>query len=387
MRVLHTLAGPNLGGLEFRVLEQAAWMRDRGHAAFIAAHPDSAIVAAARRRSLQVVPIDFNSPYAPWTILKLRRAVKALGIDVIDAHSRPDAKTGALCQDLCGVVRTRHFSDAMRSSPRLRRDWRRGCHRIVATCREGAHALFAAGFATPDRVSMVGEWAAEDFFAKADRPDLRKHMRRHFSLAADSYVVAVVGMLRSEKRQDDVLRVVRHLRERAIPAVALVVGSTAGTYMDYERSLHALAQDLEIADAVVFAGFRPDIADVIQAADVVMVPSVNEAWSRIVPEAFAARRPVVASRVGGLPELVKPGVTGWLAEPRDIDGFADAIQQIRAQPERTASIVDEARRHAERHLRLDGKMAETLRVYETALSCARRGKQQSTMGNSRRSAS
>ena len=63
----------------------------------------------------------------------------------------------------------------------------------------------------------------------------------------------------------------------------------------------------------MFAGHRGDIDQVIHAADALLVPSSNEAWSRVVPEAFAAGCPVVVSNVGGLPEIVKPDETGWLS--------------------------------------------------------------------------
>ena len=82
----------------------------------------------------------------------------------------------------------------------------------------------------------------------------------------------------------------------------------------------------------MLAGHRSDVADLIHASDVVLVPSATEAWSRIVPESFAARCPVVASNIGGLPEIVHPGATGWLAEAGDIAGFTDRILEIRRDP-------------------------------------------------------
>ncbi|WZB76825.1 glycosyltransferase family 4 protein [Achromobacter insuavis] len=126
-------------------------------------------------------------------------------------------------------------------------------------------------------------------------------------------MISTIGMLRPEKRQADLLRVVLRLRRHAVPATALVVGMATAATQAYANELRILAAQLGIAEHVVFAGHRADVADLIHASDVVLVPSATEAWSRVVPESFAVRCPVVASNVGGLPEIVRPGDTGWLA--------------------------------------------------------------------------
>ena len=98
---------------------------------------------------------------------------------------------------------------------------------------------------------------------------------------------------------------------------------------------------------------------------------MNEAWSRVVPEAYASRCPVVASAVGGLPEIVHPGETGWLAPAGDVVGFADHLAWIWANPGQAAQIAEQARRYADRHFMLPQKMAETLGAYQVAMEHAR----------------
>ena len=176
MQILHTLAGSHLGGMEFRVLEQAQWLKEqacRGHRA----PPGSETLKAAHERSLEAVGIDFESAYSPSTVLGLRRLVKRLRIEVIDAHSRADGKTSALCQDLCAVVRTRHFAKYLRTSLRKRLEWRVGCHHVIATSGEGRNDIVSAGFAPAERVSVVGEWADQRFFLDVDKAALPAHAR------------------------------------------------------------------------------------------------------------------------------------------------------------------------------------------------------------------
>lgn len=371
MQILHTLSGPNLGGLEFRVLDQARWLREHGHAVAIAAPPRSETLKLARSWGLAAVGMDFNSPYSWSGVLRLRRLVKDLRIQVIDAHGTPDAKASALCLDLCSLVRTWHFSRPLRTSWRRRLEWKLGCHRVITTSQGGARDIMTAGFASQGRISVVGEWADQGFFVGADKDAMRRAAREELAIDPAAFVVATIGMLRPDKRQEDLLRVVHTLRQRGVPARALVVGAPTRATAAYGKLLHALAAELGIGGHVTFAGHREDIAHVIHAADAVLVPSVNEAWSRVVPEAYASRCPVVASAVGGLPEIVHPGRTGWLAPAGDVAGFADHLAWIWAHPDESARIAGQARTFADRNLMLSQKMAETLRAYEAAMERAR----------------
>lgn len=204
----------------------------------------------------------------------------------------------------------------------------------------------------------------------ADKLALRHAARQELAIDPAAFVVATIGMLRPDKRQEDLLRVVHLLRQRGLPARALVVGAPTRATAAYGQQLHDLAAELGIGDHVTFAGHREDIRSVIHAADAVLVPSINEAWSRVVPEAYASRCPVVASAVGGLPEIVHPGSTGWLAPAADVAGFADHLAWIWSHPGEAARIAEQARTFADRHLMLSQKMAETLSAYEAAMTHA-----------------
>ncbi|MDX3984407.1 MAG: alpha/beta fold hydrolase [Achromobacter sp.] len=369
MRILHTLAEPSLGGLEFRTLEQASWLQRHGYDVAIAAPSGSAVSGAARERNLTTVDIDFKPAYAPSTVLALRRAVKALNIQVIDSHSRADGKAAALCRDLCAVVRTRHFAKPMRTSPGRRLEWRFGCDHVIATSNVGKQELLAARLFRDDRISVVGEWAGDEFFRQAEDADASLRIRRGLEMPApdEAYVIATVGMLRPEKGQADLLRVVHRLRALGVPAVALVVGMPTAATRAYAYELYRLAIELGISDHAVFVGHRSDVPDMMRAADVVLVPSAAEAWSRVVPEAYAMGRPVVASDVGGLPEIVVPGQTGWLAAPGDIAGYVDRILQIRHNACDAQAVVTRARTYAETNFRLSEKMFHTLDAYRRAM--------------------
>ena len=96
----------------------------------------------------------------------------------------------------------------------------------------------------------------------------------------------------------------------------------------YERRLRELVRELGVADRVCFAGARRDIPSVFKALDVALLTSRHEGFGRVVPEAMAAGVPVVLTREGALPELIEEGREGYLAAPKDAEGFAARIVEL-----------------------------------------------------------
>lgn len=116
---------------------------------------------------------------------------------------------------------------------------------------------------------------------------------------------------------------------------------------DEEPGLRALAAVCGVGDRVVFAGLRSDIPALLQAATVVLLPSETEAFPTTLLEAAACGKPVVATPVGGIPEIVSDGETGLLVPYADPAGLSGAVRGLLADPTRTASMGENARRLAE----------------------------------------
>jgi glycosyltransferase involved in cell wall biosynthesis len=246
--------------------------------------------------------------------------------------------------------------------------WRWGCDHVIATAECVKHGLVDAGLVPSDRVTVIGEWAADAFFDTSRRQEHRAAVHREFSIPDKCPVVSVIGMVRDDKAQDVLIRTIDEMRRRGRTVVALIVGSAPIGQEAYERSLHDLMRELGLVDHVVFTGYRDDVPRLAQASDALVVTSRIEAQSRTVPQAFASVVPVVASRVGGVSELVTPGETGWLVEAGDVAGYADALAAIFDAPEEARRLTDHARHYAERHLTQAGKMALTVALYETLVS-------------------
>lgn len=129
--------------------------------------------------------------------------------------------------------------------------------------------------------------------------------------------------------------------------------------------LQRLRDALSSREDIVLAGYRPDAAALLEGADLCVVPSTwAEAFGLAVVEPMARGKPVIATRVGGIPELIDDGATGLLVPPGDEAALAAALAGLLADPERARRIGEEARRRVAREFTLERKLAQLLPVLE-----------------------
>ncbi|MDP6429400.1 MAG: glycosyltransferase family 4 protein [Rhodospirillales bacterium] len=365
MKVLHTESSVNWGGQEYRILDQMAWLAENGHHTGLAARPGSDIADRAHAANLSVHLVDYTGHYNPFAILHVRSLVKRHGYQIADCHGSRDVMTQAFARDLAPVIRTHHLSQPLKNKLHRRLQWRWGSDAVIATAQCIKDEILAKGLAPNERIHVVGEWADDAFFDISRRREYRTEVRAEFDVPETSALIAVVGMLRGDKAQEHLIRAAAEMKRRARPVTALIVGSVTNTQSDYENELRTLASELGVTGDIRFAGYRNDVARLTQGADILAITSIAvEAQSRAALQAFASLTPVVASRIGGVGELVRAGETGWLVPPGDAIAYADAFCEILDGPEAAASITAGARQLAEASLRIDAKMAETLALYE-----------------------
>ena len=148
-------------------------------------------------------------------------------------------------------------------------------------------------------------------------------LREEYGMEPSSHIVGVVGRLELEKGHPTLLEAWPIVLRSVPEAYLIVVGE--GSRLD---ALHDIAREMRILHRVVFTGRRDDIPAVTAAFDVAVLPSYREAQGLTILEAMALSRPVVASNVGGIPEMIQDGVTGILVPPHDPPALAEAIVRL-----------------------------------------------------------
>jgi glycosyltransferase involved in cell wall biosynthesis len=158
----------------------------------------------------------------------------------------------------------------------------------------------------------------------------RARMRQRLGIPPDAICLAMAGNITRRRGQDVLLRALPGLRERFGDVRAVIAGEPHPRPVDrtYRAELSNLVDELGLGGTVVFAGFVERMADLFAASDVVVNPDRLEPLGRVAAEALVAGRPVVATNVGGIPEVVRDGVDGLLVPPGDPRALADAIATL-----------------------------------------------------------
>ena len=186
------------------------------------------------------------------------------------------------------------------------------------------------------------------------------------------YLVGIVGQLnpRSQwKGQRDFIQAAARIIQHKSEVYFAVIGgdrspaSTPG-HMSYIRELKELAEGLGIADRVIFTGFRTDMPDVMASLDILVSASWAEPFGRVIIEAMAAGKPVIATMAGGAPEIVQDGITGILVPPRDPQAIARAALHILQDDKIRQKMSRAGQRRVQKHFSLDRNIRETQAVYE-----------------------
>lgn len=240
---------------------------------------------------------------------------------------------------------------------------RRRCASRVITVSDAARRVFLdAGWDSPERVSTVHNGIAAE-----PRAGVGAAVRGELGFGAQDLVVAMVGVLREGKGHAEAIEAVERLREVVPETRLLIVGDGPE-----RREIAALAERL--GPAAVLAGHRSDVMAVLDAVDVLVHPSRVDAFPTVLLEAMAAGVPVVATRVGGIPEIVVGGETGALVEaPPSAPELAGALRHMLADARHRRRLGAAGRARFERSFTAEQWARRLRAVYDSVLDGAAAG--------------
>ena len=323
MRIVHLVIGGEIAGGQLIALQLAHGARDRGDVASFVSPGDGPFATRAREEGFTVDLVDVGRTYRLDGAIRLARLLRRERADVLHTHTLAAANTLARIAGRLArvpVVSHLHIANHFRPATRallanLDNVTARFAAALVAVSKDTRRAYEEQGY--PHRIRVVYNGVTA---TAADAGGLREEL----SIPADAPLVAEVGRLCDVKGQRELIDAVARLPD----ARAVLVGADLEQGGAYERALRQRAEELGVADRIVFAGYRDDAARVVAAADVFALPSWTEGLPLVVLEAMALGRPVVATTVGGTPELVADGETGLLVPPRDVEALTAALKRV-----------------------------------------------------------
>jgi glycosyltransferase involved in cell wall biosynthesis len=189
----------------------------------------------------------------------------------------------------------------------------------------------------PDKVMIIYSGLEMDQFGNGHIDEQQK--RSELGAVSDSVLIGMVGRLEHIKGPEHFIESIPAVSERFPDTEFLLVGE--GSLRD---RLESRCKELNISDRVIFTGWREDVPDILKVLDIVVLPSLNEAVGRTLIEAGACGKPVVATKVGGVPEMVRDGETGLLVPAADSASLVDALISLLKDKEKRLTMGETASR-------------------------------------------
>jgi glycosyltransferase involved in cell wall biosynthesis len=216
----------------------------------------------------------------------------------------------------------------------------------------------------PEKIRVIRNGV--DFSRFAALPGAPR-LRREFGLPDGVPIIAVLARLSRVKGIDDFVRAASGVASQFPDARFLVFGDSSHTgdpsEATYADELRQLAATLGIAGRLLFAGYRTDVAELLPEITVSVLPSHTEGLPNAILESMAAGVPVVATNVGGVPELIDDGVTGLLVPPRDPRALSSAICRLLGDPALAHGLASAAKRSVRECFSLERMLRETEELY------------------------
>ena len=328
LTVYHTEASMGWGGQEIRILGEMTALRDRGYALGLIAQHGAEIVARAAAAGFTVHQVRMRGAVDFLAVAQVAGILRGAQVRLVNTHSSVDAWVAGWAARLVRIpiLRTRHLAIPLKPQPLAPRVYTWMADRVVTTGEDGRRLLLEQAGLAPDRVTVVSTGVDVSRFDPGRVDGVAA--RRALGLPPEAPAIGVVAVLRLHKGHIPLLRAM------ATPALAdrkvhlLVAGS--GPMGEY---LQDLARSLGIASRVHFLGHREDVPEILAASNVVILPSTqSEGVPQTILQAFALERPVVASDVAGIRQVVRDGETGLLVPPENPDALAEAIVRLLEAP-------------------------------------------------------
>jgi glycosyltransferase involved in cell wall biosynthesis len=349
IKILRVIARLNMGGPALHVAYLTEGLRKRGYDTTLVAgslaRGEDSMAFVADARGVEVVRIDeLGREISPlrdlMATIRLARLIRKERPQILHTHTAKAGTVGRVAARLAGsrkppiVVHTFHghvlrgyFGPVRTLLFRLLERWlAAGTTALIAVSPQVRDDLVSLGVAPRERFVVI-RLGIELDERVAPEENGRGESRRYLGIPGDRFAVGWIGRMTAVKRTDDVLIAFKSLRDSGVDAVLCMVGDGPD-----RLPLEQRAHELGVARDTVFLGYQEDVAPFYAAFDVLVLPSGNEGTPVTVIEALAAERPVVATRVGGVPDIVRDGEDGFLVEAGATEDLADRLGRLARDP-------------------------------------------------------
>lgn len=320
--------------------------------------PDSPLHQKCLEGGLPVFPLKMRSEMDLRAIWRLARDMKRNTCMLVHCHDAHATSLGAVAASLAKVpirVISRRVDFPLKQNFLSRMKYRENIDLIIAISQEIKKVLVDDGI-DPRCIKVIP--SGIDFTPfEGSRP--RDYLHRELSFSTKDYLVGIVAHLADHKGHKYLIRATKILKDK-VPNVRVVIVGEGPLFME----LNKLVKETEVEDMVFFLGFREDVPQIMASLDLFVLSSHKEGMGSSILDAMASRLPVVATRVGGIPEVVVNEETGLLVPPRHPSALAKAILRIYANREWGEALGQSGYELVHRKFSAESMASKIINAYE-----------------------
>ncbi len=373
LRILHLCSAREYVGEAGRVVDLAQALRERGHEVEVIGRRSHSVVDRAGRRGLPCTAAHMRSRFHPWLDLSdvrlIRARIRTVQAHLVHTHRGKDhwlaAAALARLRARPALVRTRHVVTPIRAHAANRWLFSRATNGLVCVSEAVARAVAASGLRIPGPATVI-PGGTDPRELRTSAPDGPQQLRRRLHIPEDAPVIGCLARLAPIKGQEYLVRALPRVLAAHPNAVCVFAFSRKSGYRD---RLEDLVREVGVREAVRWVGQVERIGDFLRLAQVGVLASIgSEGWSRAAVEFMAVGRPVVATCVGSLPEIVTQGATGRLVPARDPEALAESITALLNDPSTSAALGEAGAARAARYYTIDQLADATVAFYRIVLA-------------------
>ena len=357
LNILHIDTGLELRGGQRQLLYLATALEARGHRQTIATPEESPLELHCRKQGLRTFLLPCHDPAHLFGAVLLRQQVREGAFDIIHAHDGHGQSLGLMVSVGIAVrrVATRRVLFRPRKRWTTRLKYERGSDAVIAVSQAVGEVAVRSGI-SPQKVRVIFDGV--EIPRRVPDDASRRALRKGWGIGENEFAVGHVGYFSAEKGQWVAARAARLVKQR-LPQVRFLLAGEGppGSEAELLDESGGGGANLRLVRRV------EDLGEFLPALDLFIMPSVSEGLGSSVLHAMAHGLPVVASRVGGLPEAVVHEQTGWLVEPNSPEKLATAIGVAVRDRERLAVMGREGRRRAESLFGCEAMVRKTESLY------------------------
>lgn len=355
-------AGKEWRGGQRQSLFLAKELKRRGLPFFFIVQPESPLHQKACEAELPVLPFKMRNEFDLPAILRLAWAMKRKKCLLVHFHDAHSAAVGSVAASLAKVpfrIITRRVDFPLKKNYFSRRKYMKNVDAIIAIS-EGVKKVLVEGGVDPENVEVISSGIDFSSFEEDSSALTSKdYLHREFSFAVDDYLVGIVAHLADHKGHQYLIQATKILKQQA-PKIKTIIVGEGPLSMELDRQ----AKELDVEDIIFFLGFRKDIPKILSSLDLFVLSSHLEGMGSSILDAMASRLPVVATKVGGIPEVVINGETGLLVPPRNPSALARAILRLYSDKTLASRLGQKGYELVHRKFSAEAMADKVVRLYE-----------------------